>query len=149
MDGDGDGDGDGVWDGNGIGIGVGLAPFPHPKATSIQDKPLSESTKILIIRLIPRANPLAQGKKGARRLWPPLSSLPGEPAPIPTNARWTWSDSAGWTWSGHPGSEGGLWQGRWTWYTLSKWTWSGKRCGGACELARDRQSRKGEVDLVQ
>ena len=69
--------------------------------------------------------------------------------PIPNNARWTWSDSVGWTWSGHPGSEGVLWQGRWTWYTLSKWTWSGQRYGGTCELARDRHSRKGEVDLVR
>ena len=74
--------------------------------------------------------------------------MPGGPSPIPNNARWTWSDSVGWTWSGHPGSEGVLWQGRWTWYTLSKWTWSGQRYGGTCELAKDRHSRMGEVDLV-
>ena len=54
----------------------------------------------------------------------------------------------GWTWSGHPGSEGVLWQGRWTWYTLSKWTWSGKRYGRAYGLARDRHLRMGEVDLA-
>lgn len=72
RDGDGDGNGDGVWDGIGIGIGVGLAPFPHPKATSIQDKPLSESTKILIFRLIPRANPL------------PLPRAERDPAPLAT-----------------------------------------------------------------
>ena len=30
----------------------------------------------------------------------------------------------------------------------ARWTWSGKRCGGACGLARDRRTRKGEVDLT-
>ena len=52
--------------------------------------------------------------------------LPSGLGPLPSNVRWTWSDSVGWTWSGHPGSEGVLWQGRWTWCTLSKWTWSGQ-----------------------
>ena len=75
--------------------------------------------------------------------------MPGGPSPIPGNARWTWSDSVGWTWSGHPGSEGVLWLGRWTWYTLSKWTWSSKRYGRAYGMARDRHSRKNEVDLVR
>ena len=93
--------------------------------------------------------------------------------PIPGNVRWTWSDSVEWTWSGHPGFEGVLWQGRWTWYTLSKWTWStqsqeelvswqgtdirgkvmwsrsGQSYGRTYELAKDRHTRKGEVDLVR
>ena len=27
----------------------------------------------------------------------------------------------------------------------TRWTWSGMRCGGACELAKDRRTGKGEV----
>ena len=83
--------------------------------------------------------------QGRARWARPIPSNVRWTRPIPGNAKWTWSDSVGWTWSDHPGSEGVLWQGRWTWYTLSKWTWSGQRYGGACELARDRHSRMGEV----